>query len=144
MSHTPRPIKYIFNKHTKKATGNELTVKDCCWYVACKEQTHHRHHWVMHPCHDITRHHRHHWVMHPCHDITTSMSWRHFERSCTHFHAKLWPLLCCWRSGSIVQSQVHLDSNSKSMLLVLSTCGSVGIELLYIMLCFRVHVGVVL
>ena len=53
-------------------------------------------------------HHHHHRVARPWQDIAVSTSFRHLERSCACFHAELKPRLCCWRSSSIVRSQVRL------------------------------------
>ena len=53
-------------------------------------------------------HHHHHRVARPWQDIAVSTSLRHLERSCARFHAELRPTLCCWRSSSIVRSQVRL------------------------------------
>jgi len=53
-------------------------------------------------------HHHHHRVARPWQDIAVSMSLRHLERSCARFQAELIPKLCCWRSSSIVRSQVRL------------------------------------
>jgi len=50
----------------------------------------------------------HHRVARPWQDIAVSTSFRHLERSCARFHAELKPRLCCWRSSSIVRSQVCL------------------------------------
>ena len=55
----------------------------------------------------LMNHHRHR-VARPWQDIAVSMSLRHLERSCACFHAELRPRLCCWRSSSIVRSQVRL------------------------------------
>jgi len=54
-------------------------------------------------------HHHHHRVARPWQDIAISTRFCHLERSYARFHAELRPRLCCWRSSSIVQSQVHLD-----------------------------------
>ena len=53
-------------------------------------------------------HHHHHRVARPWQDIAVSTSLRHLERSCARLHAELRPRLCCWRSSSIVRSQVRL------------------------------------
>ena len=53
-------------------------------------------------------HHHHHRVARPWQDIAVSTSLHHLERSCARFHAELRPRLCCWRSSSIVRSQVRL------------------------------------
>jgi len=53
-------------------------------------------------------HHHHHRVARPWQDIAVSLSLRHLERSCARFQAELIPRLCCWRSSSIVRSQVRL------------------------------------
>jgi len=57
---------------------------------------------------NLFHHHHHHRVARPWQDIAISMSLRHLERSCARFQAELIPRLCCWRSSSIVRSQVRL------------------------------------
>ena len=54
-------------------------------------------------------HHRHR-VARPWQDIAVSTSFCHLEWSCARFHAELRPRLCCWRSSSIVRSQVRPNS----------------------------------
>jgi len=68
-------------------------------------------------------HHHHHHVVRPSKSIAIFTSWRHFERSCVHFHTELRPRLSGWRSSWTVWSQIRLGRP-------LGCCQSAGRQLM--------------
>jgi len=77
-------------------THNNVCQFYVCVYMVLLPLTLHVHH----------HHHHHHRVARPWQDIAVSMSLRYLERSCARFQVEFIPRLCCWRSSSIVRSQV--------------------------------------